>query len=149
MRLYLEFCNLLVSFHVIVSLLNSLLVKRYCVTTDNFYTLPQLEHFLIQHKTDTYRTVRLSWKNVTNCEKPWETKAGDKKGICLLSTIHNSEMVELKRRNNIMKKPKLVVDYNHTMGDVDRVDQHFVNYPIQKKREKKFTKKFCLLEQAL
>lgn len=27
------------------------------------------------------------------------------------------------------EKPKVVVDYNETMGDVDRVEQHLADYP--------------------
>ena len=50
----------------------------------------------------------------------------DKKDICLLSTVHNTEKVRTdktdKDGNNIMK-PKIVVDYNKTMRGVDHLDQ--------------------------
>lgn len=29
------------------------------------------------------------------------------------------------------------MEYNNTMGGVDRIDQHLINYPIIKKRTKK------------
>ncbi|GFT74924.1 piggyBac transposable element-derived protein 4 [Nephila pilipes] len=40
------------------------------------------------------------------------------------------------------KKPKVVMEYNNTMGGVDRMDQHLTNYPVTKKRGKKYKKIF-------
>ncbi|KAJ4450249.1 hypothetical protein ANN_01668 [Periplaneta americana] len=70
----------------------------------------------------------------------------DKKDI-LLSTIHNPEMVV----KNVDLKPKVVTDYNDTMGGVDHVDQHLAAYPVPRKRRKRYYKKifFHLLELAL
>ncbi|KAG8235322.1 hypothetical protein J437_LFUL003605 [Ladona fulva] len=74
----------------------------------------------------------------------------DKKVVSLLSMVHNTEFVDLEKRGKVSRKPKLVLEYNHTMGGVDRADQHLTNYPIIKKRGKKYYKKmfFHLLDQA-
>ena len=64
----------------------------------------------------------------------------DKKVVNLLLTIHNPEKVPTTRKDkegNAIMKPKLVVDYNNTMGGVDRLDQHLHDYQIVKKRRKK------------
>jgi len=41
-------------------------------------------------------------------------------------------------------KPKLIVDYNNTIGGIDRLDQHLHDYQISKKREKKYYKKIFM-----
>lgn len=38
--------------------LMKLLKKGHCLTTDNFYTSPELANLLVNHYTDTYRTVK-------------------------------------------------------------------------------------------
>ncbi|GFX14334.1 piggyBac transposable element-derived protein 4 [Trichonephila clavipes] len=76
----------------------------------------------------------------------------DKKAVCLISTIHNPEMVQVQsHKNEIRRKPKAVMEYNNTMCGVDRLDQHLTNYPLIKKREKKYYKKifFHLLDTCL
>ncbi|GFT18823.1 piggyBac transposable element-derived protein 4 [Trichonephila clavipes] len=75
----------------------------------------------------------------------------DKKAVCLISTIHNPEMVQVQSHKNEIRKPKAVVEYNNTTGGVDRLDQHLTNYPLIKKRGKKYYKKifFHLLDICL
>ncbi|XP_064118960.1 piggyBac transposable element-derived protein 4-like [Macrobrachium nipponense] len=75
----------------------------------------------------------------------------DKKDVVLLSTVHNSDEVEIASRRGTKKKPKVVVDYNHTMGGVDKLDQNLANYPVPRKRTKKYYKKvfFHHLDLAL
>lgn len=54
-----------------------------------------------------------------------------KKVVTLLSTIHNPEMIEVPSHSNeVRKKPKVVMECNNTMGGVDRMNQHFTNYPL-------------------
>ncbi|GFT02781.1 piggyBac transposable element-derived protein 4 [Trichonephila clavipes] len=70
----------------------------------------------------------------------------DKKAVCLISTIHNPEMVQVQsHKNEIRRKPKAVMEYNNTMGGVDRLDQHLTNYPLIKKRGKKYYKKYSFI----
>ncbi|KAF2888882.1 hypothetical protein ILUMI_17291 [Ignelater luminosus] len=75
----------------------------------------------------------------------------DKKEICLLSSIHGVETVNLQKRGETILKPKLVHEYNDTMGGVDRVDQHLADYTLPRKRGKKYYKKifFHLFDLAL
>lgn len=50
-----------------------------------------------------------------------------------------------------MKKPKLAMDYNNTMGGVDKVDQRLQDYPLTRKRRKRYYKKifFHIVDFAL
>ena len=64
----------------------------------------------------------------------------DKKDVAMLSTIHNPAMHDIETRQGPVKKPKVVCEYNHTMGGVDKMDQQLVVYPIPRKRGKKYYK---------
>ena len=64
----------------------------------------------------------------------------DKKDAAMLSIIHNPAMHDIETRQGPVKKPKVVCDYNHTMGGVNKVDQQLVDYPIPRKRGKKITR---------
>lgn len=168
-----KYKDLPMSSQVVMTLMEPLFNKGYCLTTDNFYTSPQLADLLLQNKTDTYGTVRLNRKEIPpdllkTKLKPGEIAAyqrgkvlalkwKDKKDVSVLSTVHNASMVEVgvKRKrseeNATKKKPAVVIDYNDTMGGVDRVDQHLADYPLPRKRGKKYYVKifFHLVEQAL
>ncbi|GFV38389.1 piggyBac transposable element-derived protein 4 [Trichonephila clavipes] len=77
------------------------------------------------------------------CVMKWMDKA-----VCLISTIHNPEMVQVQsHKNEIRRKPKAVMEYKNTMGGVDRLDQHLTNYPLIKKRGKKMDIVDCLIER--
>lgn len=161
-----DYQNLPISSQIVMSLVAPLLGKGYCLITDNFYTSPQLADILLKYRTDTYGTVRLSRKDMPENVKRNKLKRGDivasqrgkvtvmkwkdKKDVSLLSTIHNSDIIDVTKNNKTVKKPRVVVDYNTTMGGVDRVDQHLANYPVPRKRGKKYYKKifFHLYEQA-
>lgn len=129
---------------MVLSLADSLLDMGYCITTNNYYTSPQLADFLISKKTDLYGTQQCSnrkdlprefvTKKILKGEslalqrnKVMVMKWHDKKEICLLSTIHNPEQMLIANKDkegNPIMKPKLVVDYKNTMGGIDRLDQH-------------------------
>ncbi|GFS70127.1 piggyBac transposable element-derived protein 4 [Trichonephila clavipes] len=57
-----QFKNLPVSSQVVMTLFYPLLNKGHGVTTDNFYTSPELAELLVSYKTDIYGTVRLNRK---------------------------------------------------------------------------------------
>ncbi|GBM28228.1 PiggyBac transposable element-derived protein 4 [Araneus ventricosus] len=156
------------SSQVVMTLMQPLLNKGYCLTTDNYYTSPELADILINRRTDIYGTLKLTRKDVPKELQKKKLKLGeicayqrgkvclikwmDKKAVSLLSTIHNPIMIEVPSyKNEVRKKPKVVMEYNNTMGGVDRMDQHLTNYPVTKKRGKKYYKKifFHLLEVSL
>ena len=60
--------------------------------------------------------------------------------------MHNAEMVDVAVRRGPVQKPKVVLDYNYTMGGVDRVDQHLSCYPTPRKSGKNITKRFISLD---
>lgn len=160
--------NLPVSSQIVMDLMKPLLNKGHCLTTDNFYTSPELAEILIKNKTDTYGTLRVKRKGVPkNISFPKKVSKGftktyrkgkvmvmrwrDKKDVFFLSTIHGCSMIEID--NGIKKhlRPKVANDYNFSMGGVDRVDQHLSIRPVPRKQGKKFYKKmfFHMMEQAL
>lgn len=162
-----EFSDLPMSSQVVMTLMKPLLNKGYCLTMDNFYNSPQLADLLIGKKTDVYGTLRVSRKEVPKELKNKKLKKGeiigfqrgkvavmkwkDKKDVFLISTIHSISKVEIETRRGRTEKPQLVLDYNCTMGGVDRVDQHLSSYVVPRKRGKKYYKKifFHLLDLAM
>ncbi|GFX56650.1 piggyBac transposable element-derived protein 4 [Trichonephila clavipes] len=150
-----------------MTLMEPLLNKRHCLTTDNCYSSPELADILIQSLTDMYGTLKPRRKDVPKellskkidkgqmiayqrgkvCVMKWM----DKKAVCLISTIHNPEMVQVQSHKNEIRKPKAVMEYNNTMGGVDRLDKHLTNYPLIKKRGKRSITKifFHLLDICL
>ena len=152
----------------VLSLVDALLGKGYCVTMDNFYTSPELFDLLIQQKTDAYGTVRSNRRNLpadfaTEKLQKGEVRAWqkgklmalrwkDKKDVCILSTVHNAACSTAETSGGKeVKKPNAILDYNHTMGGVDNADQEMTFYPITRKQQKRYYKKIFihLLEQCL
>ena len=59
----------------------------------------------------------------------------DKREVNMLSTIHDDGMIDKKRRTKaggggteVIKKPKVIEDYNQQMNSVDRSDQMVLYY---------------------
>ncbi|GFW13456.1 piggyBac transposable element-derived protein 4 [Trichonephila clavipes] len=142
------------SMQVVLTLMKPLLNKGYCVTLDNYYSSPILTDTLVKYKTDSYGTINLNRKEVPSYVKSKKLKKGetvafrrgkalilkwkDKKDVSLISTIHNSEMIAVRSSREEKLKPKIVVDYNDTMGGVDRADQNLASYAIPRKYGKKY-----------
>ncbi|XP_072283545.1 WD repeat-containing protein 25 isoform X1 [Pyxicephalus adspersus] len=152
----------------VLSLIEPLLNQGYCVTTDKFYTSPELYEFLLEHKTDAYGTVMADQRNMPSLFAKKKLKTGDmvawqkgkmmalrwhdKKDGCLMSTVHNAStvMVLTKGEKKIMK-PQVVIDYNNAMKGVVRADQAMTFYQAMRKQQKKYYKKIFrhLVEQCL
>jgi len=152
----------------VLSLLDQLLGKGYCVTMDNFYTSPELLETLIKNKTDAYTTVRGNRKNLPDDFTKEKLKRGDvrawqkgkmmairwkdKKDVCVMSTVHNAASLLVKTKGGKdVQKPNVVIDYNNTMGGADKADQELMFYPVMRKQQKLYYKKIFrhLLEQCL
>lgn len=136
-----------------VSLIEPYLNRNHVLFTDNYYTSPNLAKFLLENGTYLVGTIRSTRKNFPKdlIDVPLEKgtaafsrsqnhpevlvskyrdskdKANKKqKVVYLLSTYHNSYMVETAKRNSDgskVMKPSMITDYNIHMGGVDKVDQ--------------------------
>ncbi|KAG8232299.1 hypothetical protein J437_LFUL011240, partial [Ladona fulva] len=135
------------SSQVVMTLMKPLLDKGYCLIT------------LISHSSDTYGTLRRTRRGILKELETKKLKRGevaafrkgkvmvlrwkDKKEVTLLSTGHTNEMKTVEKMGKFLVKPA-GIDYNHTMGGVD---QHLFDYPLPRKRSKKYYKKiFHLVE---
>ncbi|GFT85229.1 piggyBac transposable element-derived protein 4 [Trichonephila clavipes] len=148
-----KYKHMCMSSQVVMTLMEPLLNKGHCLTTDNFYSSPELADILIQSLTDMYGTLKPRRKDVPKellskkidkgqmiayqrgrvCVMKWM----DKKAVCLISTMHNPEMVQVQsHKNEIRRKHKAVMEYNNAMGGVDRLDKHLTNYPLIKKKKR-------------
>ncbi|XP_068122175.1 piggyBac transposable element-derived protein 4-like [Hyperolius riggenbachi] len=138
----------------VLSLVEPLLNKGYCVITDNFYSSPELFEILIRNKTDAYGTVRPNRREMPTAFAKQKLKSGDivawQKGKMLALRWRDKKDV-CTRGGKVLDKPQVILDYNHTMGGVDRADQAMTYYPAVRKQQKKYYKNFFrhLLEQSL
>ena len=153
-----KYMDLPVTSRIVLSLMDPLLGKGYCLYTDNFYTSPTLADKLVDCETDTVGTVRVTRKDVPAKIKEAKLKKGetvaayrkksmvlkwkDKKDVCVLSTLHDDSMVQVKsRRGKETRKPKAVASYNSNMGGVDLSDNLMVHFSTARNRLKKYYKK--------
>lgn len=83
-----DFLSLPKSSQIVLSLCKDLLGKGYCLTTDNFYSSPQLADILVSHNTDTYGTVKLCRKQIPkNMTKKRNKKTKtEERGYCRVSS---------------------------------------------------------------
>ncbi|XP_068107881.1 piggyBac transposable element-derived protein 4-like [Hyperolius riggenbachi] len=152
----------------VLTLIEPLLDKGYCLTTDSFYTTPELYEHLLVHKTDAYGTVRPNRHQLPHTFSAKKLKSGeivawqkgkimalrwhDKKDVSFLSTVHNAATALTRARGGKeAQKPIVALDYHRTMGDLDRADQALTFYPAVRKQQRKYYKKLFrhLLEQCL
>ena len=156
---YLEkYMHLPITTRIVLSLMDPLLGKGYCLYTDNFYTSPTLADMLVDCNTDTIGTVKVARKDVPAKIKDAKLKKGevvaayrkksmvlkwkDKKDVCVLSTLHDDSMMQVKsRRGKEVNKPKAVASYNSHMGGVDLSDNLMVHFSTARNRLKKYYKK--------
>ena len=106
----------------VLSLIDQLLDKGYCVTMDNFYTSPELFEILIKHKTDAYGKVRSNRINLPDDFTKEKLQRGevrawqkgkmmalwwkDKKDVCVMSTVHNASSLVVKTKGGTdVRKP--------------------------------------------
>ncbi|XP_067124358.1 piggyBac transposable element-derived protein 4-like [Centruroides vittatus] len=121
-----------VSSQIVLTLADSLLDKGYCLTTDRFYSSPQLADHLITCNTDFYGTVCTNRREMPPAIHMQKLKKGetmayqrgklmvmkwqDKQSVALLSTVHNPAMVTtVTHAGKSVVKPQVIVNYNDTM----------------------------------
>lgn len=155
------------SVKAVMTLIHDLLGCGYTLTTDNFYTCPELAELLIKQKTDLYGTMRANRRGLPQVIRTKKLKKSemvafqkgkicvfkwqDKKPLCMLSTIHGTGSADIMHNGNIIKKPVAVLDYNSSMGGVDLSDQCLSYYRITRAQQRKYYKKIFkhLLDQAV
>jgi hypothetical protein len=140
--------------------------KGYELYLDNWYSSPELFHYLSSRKTNAVGTVRLNRKFMPKDLKvsargdvDFRTSATgmlamswmDRKPVHMLSTIHGPDMVDLppNRRGIVRTKPQAVVDYNVGKKGVDLADQLAASYSTTRRTNKWYQNVFYhLLDMA-
>ncbi|XP_022834280.1 uncharacterized protein LOC111362017 isoform X2 [Spodoptera litura] len=145
---------------IVYDLIEPLLHRGHTVIMDNFYNSPLLLRSLKKNKTDCYGTLRLNRefvpdtvKNLTKTElRQGEVVATycsdlaimvwrDANLVSLISTYHNLQIGSQDKYNRQTYKPNIVLDYNKSMGGVDRKDQFLSAHPMERVKNKVWYKK--------
>lgn len=153
---------------IVMNISEKLLHQGYTLVMDNFYNSPELFKLLSSSQTNAYGTLRANRKGLPENfskiklkkdEAACWVKEGlvvikwhDKKDISLISTCHDVSFQETVNKIGGKKiKPQIVIDYNKTMGGVDRADQQMSTYSLMRQQQKKYYKKIFrhLLDQCL
>ena len=131
---------------VVLDLVKNLAGKGHHVYFDNYYTSPTLCHKLHTSGFGCCGTLRLDRKGIPPSFRAAVLRKGevvqytdgeilglkwkDKKDVSLLTTIHNGDMISIKRRMKggpgghvTVQKPAAIDQYNTHMGEVDRAGQ--------------------------
>jgi len=108
--------------------------------TDNWYSSVKLAEKFNQENTHLVGTLRANCKNNPENVVKKKFKKGeiiasqsnnnvvilkwrDKRDILLITTKHSDQIIEIQKRNKIIKKPLVVEDYNTGKSYIDRSDQ--------------------------
>ena len=140
---------------VVPRLMEMLLGQGYHVYVDNWYTSEELFLYLYENETAACGTARKNRVKSPAAFKNSRLKKGehkflrsdnmlavrfnDKKEIYFLSTLHKSNVIDTRKRDrhgNVIRKLKLVDDYNKFMGGVDRNDEMIGTYSAVRKSMK-------------
>lgn len=146
------------------------------VYIDNFFSSPTLYSHLAINGIGACGTVRSNRKGLPQQMKTLKLKKGQKPmfwhhstkamlacawqdtgRVNMLSTVHTSETMQVQKRAKksltghvTIEKPKLVVNYNHSMNGVDKFDQLCTNYSFSHKKIKWYQVLwYFLIETAL
>ena len=123
---------------IVLALLEPYLGKGHTLYVDNFYSSPALFNLLYSKCTNACGTVRRRRRGMPMIDdklKKGEAyfrsstnllvlKWMDKKEVCIISTMHTADFTTISRYGGkqILQNPVCVVDYNNSMGIVDKVD---------------------------
>lgn len=150
---------------IVYDLVQPLLGRGHTLIMDNFYNSPLLLRCLKKQKTDCYGTLRLNREFVPDSLKTMnktDLRQGeivttyssdlsvmvwrDSNLVSMISTYHHLQVGSQNKYNRITYKPNIVLDYNKSMGGVDRKDQFLSAHPVERLRNKVWYKKvFCRL----
>ena len=157
---------------VVEKLTLSLKGDNYTIMVDNYFTSVELFEYLRANKIFACGTVRPNRKHLPTMKSDKELKRGefdfsvtdqgisyfkwkDNRCVHLLSNFHGNETCSLSRREKDgsekdVRAPKIVQDYNKSMGGVDKADMLRAMYD-RDRRSKKWWHRlfFALLEITL
>lgn len=145
---------------IVFNLVRPLFNKGHSLVMDNFYNSPLLSRALKAKKTDTMGTLRLNREFVPDSLKN-KTKSNMRTGevccsqtedlsivvwkdsniVSLISTYHPAEVAGKEKYGYYKYKPKVVLDYNSSMGGVDKKDQLLQAFPVERVRNSVWYKK--------
>jgi len=123
---------------IVLSLLKPYLGQGHTLYTDNFYSSPALYNFLHDNCTNVCGTVKKRRQGMPKMEERLKKgeacfratknllviKWMDKKEVHMISSMHtvNFKAVSKYGGKQSVQKPLCVIDYNKSMGIVDKVD---------------------------
>lgn len=145
---------------VVVSLLLPYLNKGHTIYLDNWYSSPELFLWLHEKCTNAVGTVRKNRKHLPplpdklkkgeiqfkSCGTLLALKWMDNKEVWMLSTVNGPEFVETEKKDHKTGqnklKPSCVVNYNKSMGAVDKADMMLSSVQCIRKTMKWYKKVF-------
>ena len=120
---------------IAMTLMKPLLGKGHCLIMNRNYTSPYLVDLLVSHETDVYGAVKPTKKhlpsqiNKTTLEndeiiayrkgKVMALRWKGRQDVTMLSTIHNTKVVQVKTHSKTINKPEVIYDYNAIMGSAE------------------------------
>ncbi|XP_049870488.1 piggyBac transposable element-derived protein 4-like isoform X1 [Pectinophora gossypiella] len=146
---------------IVYDLMTPLLHRGHTLIMDNFYNAPLLARCLKQEKTDVFGTLRLSREFVPESLKTikkTDMRQGeivasycsdlsvmlwrDSNLVSMISTYHPLLIGSVTTYNRTqVHKPAVVLDYNKSMGGVDRKDQYLASQALERQKTKVWYKK--------
>ncbi|XP_061717607.1 piggyBac transposable element-derived protein 4-like [Cydia pomonella] len=145
---------------IVQGLAKPLLGLGYTLIMDNFYNSPLLTRYLKSQKTDCFGTLRVNREFVPEAIKSiakTEMRVGeivqsfstdvsvilwrDTNLVAMISTFHEGEVGGKEKYGRYKYKPKIVLDYNISIGGVDRKDQFLSAHPIERSKNMTWYKK--------
>ncbi|KAI4480732.1 hypothetical protein M0802_014124 [Mischocyttarus mexicanus] len=154
--------------NIVFTLLKPYLGKGHTPYVDNYYSSPALFNLLYANATNACGTVTRRRKGMPVMNRKLEKGEVDfrtsdnllalkwrvKRDVLMLSTFYTSELVSTEKRNyrtqEIICKPKCIVDYNSSMDAVDKCDMGISSIKFIRKTVKWYKKYFFhLLDIAI
>lgn len=126
--------------NVVMDLCKEYVDRGHTLHTDNWYTSINLARRLLDKQTHLVGTVRKNRRGLPKKVISTKLKRGhyyaeesqdgitvlkwkDKRDVLMLSTKHSVRFVEITKRGKLVRKPKIVLEYNKAKGGVDLADQ--------------------------
>ena len=150
------------SHRVVMDLMEQYYHQNHHVYFDNFYGSPKFLKDLASKDTFAWETIHIDCGPFSDDFKYSKFANGDsifihednivsvhwkdKRDVFLISSIHNNECADVpKRKNEIISKPTMIIEYKAYMGGVNKWDQYLSYYSLGRKSIKWWKKVFFRL----